>query len=53
VRSTRIEAELLRRQEDGGWPDDPVILSGDAVLCLDSIGFEAPLSAFYRTTDFV
>lgn len=53
VRSTRIEAELLRRQEAGGWPDDPVLLTGDTVLRLDSIGFEAPLSAFYRTTDIV
>lgn len=49
VRSTRIEAELLRRLDDGTWPDDPEILTGDDVLRLDSIGFEAPLAAFYRT----
>jgi len=49
IRSTRIEAELLRRLDDGTWPDDPMILTGEATLRLDSIGFEVPLSAFYRT----
>jgi Uma2 family endonuclease len=44
-----IRADLLRRQDDGAWPDNPLTLvSGDAVT-LDSIGFAAPLVAFYRT----
>jgi Uma2 family endonuclease len=41
--------ELLRRDPDGAWPDNPLVLmSGDAVT-LDSIGFSAPVAAFYRT----
>ena len=51
LRSSRIEAELLRRDLDGNWPTDPVILAADVVLTLDSIGFTAPLAALYRTTD--
>jgi Uma2 family endonuclease len=44
-----IRADLLRRQADGSWPDDPLALtSGDAVV-LNSINFTAPIAAFYRT----
>jgi Uma2 family endonuclease len=40
--------EILRRQADGNWPQDPEIVeAGDLVL--DSIGFRAPLVALYRT----
>jgi Uma2 family endonuclease len=42
-------ADLLRREADGTWPDNPVLLTlGDAVV-LESIGFTAPLAALYRT----
>ncbi len=50
VHSTRQEAELLRRQSDGSWPAQPLMLTGNAPLTLDSIGFTTPLSALYRTT---
>ena len=41
-------ADLLRRQADGTWPDNPVMVTaGD--LTLDSIELTAPLAAFYRT----
>jgi Uma2 family endonuclease len=50
VHSTRIEAELLRRGADGNWPEEPVTLAGADMLSLASIGFTAPLAAFYRTT---
>ena len=50
LRSSRIEAELLRRQPDGSWPANPDILTGNTTFYLDSIAFSAILSALYRTT---
>lgn len=50
IRSTRIEAELLVRDGDGNWPAQPVIVGAGDSLTLPSIGFTAPLVAFYRTT---
>ena len=48
--TVEIHAELLRRQADGSWPTDPrQLLAGDDVH-LESIGFIAPLAAFYRTS---
>ena len=48
LRSSRVEAELLRRNEDGTWPADPTIVRHDNSLALHSIGFVSPLSALYR-----
>jgi Uma2 family endonuclease len=49
LHTAEIRADLLRRQDDGAWPDNPLILlPGDSVT-LDSIAFAAPLAAFYRT----
>jgi Uma2 family endonuclease len=50
VRSTRMEAELLRRDADGNWPEEPAIVTGHAMLTLASIDYATALSAFYRTT---
>ncbi len=50
VRSSRMEAELLRRGEDGNWPAESLAVNKDATLTLDSIGFATPLRALYRTT---
>lgn len=50
VRSTRIEAEYLRRGADGAWPKEPEIIRDGATLTLHEIGFATPLAAFYRTT---
>ena len=50
VSSTKIEAELLRRNADGTWPEDPEQISSAAALHLESLSFETPLAAFYRTT---
>ena len=50
IHSTRIEAELLRRNADGTWPEDPEIIGGGGMLTLDSIGFAATLASLYRTT---
>ena len=49
--SVRVEAELLRRGRDGSWPEAAVFLGAEDDLELASIGFRAPLRAFYRTTD--
>lgn len=49
LHTAEVRADLLRREADSTWPDNPVSLTlGDAVL-LESIGFSAPLAAFYRT----
>jgi Uma2 family endonuclease len=49
LHSTEVAAELLRRQPDGAWPEDPEpITSGD--ISLESIAFRAPLTALYRTS---
>jgi Uma2 family endonuclease len=51
--STRMEAELLRRDTHGLWPDAPVMTAPGGVVTLDSVGFSAPLDAFYRTTSLI
>jgi Uma2 family endonuclease len=49
LHSTRVGADLLRREADGSWPERPqAIDQGD--LTLDSIGYTGPITAFYRTT---
>jgi Uma2 family endonuclease len=50
VHSTRIEAELLRRDPDGNWPREPEILTAGDTLTLDGIGFAEKLSILYRTS---
>ena len=51
LRSTSIVAEVLRRQPDGTWPEQPDLVTGDDTLRLDSIGFAEPLRSVYRTTN--
>ena len=49
LHSLKVRADVLRRAEDGHWPDSPdTVTEGD--LTLDSIGFRAPLIGLYRTT---
>jgi Uma2 family endonuclease len=50
VNSTLMEAELLRRNADGTWPEVPQRLGSEDTLVLESIGFSVPLAAPYRTT---
>ena len=50
IQSTRIEALLLRRQEDGAWPPDPTTIGPDAALTLTSIDFSMPLASAYAKT---
>ena len=49
VGSTAVRAELLRRQPDGNWPEQPLALGPDDALELASIGLGLPLRALYRT----
>jgi Uma2 family endonuclease len=51
--STRIEAELLRRDAAGAWPEGATILRDGDEIELASIGFRAPLRAFYATTSLM
>jgi Uma2 family endonuclease len=53
VHSTRIEAELLCRNADGNWPEEPDILSTTDTLTLTSIDFATNLAALYRTTALI
>lgn len=50
VNSVRVEAELLRRRDDGTWPEQPEAVPADADVILVSIGCAIPLTALYRTT---
>ncbi len=50
VRSTRVEAELLRKGDDGNWPERAAIIGSGEVLGLKSVDFAAPLTSVYRTT---
>jgi len=53
ISSFKIEAELLRRQPDGTWPERPQFFRPDEELHLASIDFTFPLRAAYRTSGLV
>jgi len=47
--TTEIRADLLRRGDDGAWPDNSLPLGTNDDDVLDSIGFSVRAAAFYRT----
>lgn len=49
LHTAAIRADLLRRQADGVWPEDPLALGASDEVILESIGLATPLAAFYRT----
>jgi Uma2 family endonuclease len=49
IDSTRMRAELLRRDAQGSWPERALVIE-DGVLELESIAFSVPLGAIYRRT---
>ena len=49
LRSASIGADVLRRQADGAWPQQPINVEADD-LALDSIGVRAPLADIYHNT---
>jgi len=50
VHSTRIAAEVVRRNADGSWPEQPAMIEADGVLALQSVGVSLPLREAYRTS---
>lgn len=50
VRSTRVEAELLRRGPDGAWPDGPGMVGIGDLLRLETVDLTCPLLALYAGT---
>jgi len=50
VDSVAVGAEILRRQPDGTWPEQPEFVSGDGALRIAAIGFAVPLREVYRTS---
>jgi Uma2 family endonuclease len=51
--SVAVGAELFTRDANGAWPEAPCIIGSEDDVILASIGFRAPLAAFYRTTSLV
>jgi Uma2 family endonuclease len=49
IDSLEIRVHLLRRKEDDAWLDNPLVLTLGDTVTLESIGFAAPIAAFYRT----
>jgi Uma2 family endonuclease len=50
VRSTDIAAELLRREADGSWPEQPELIADDGSLALASVDLRLPLADLYQDT---
>ncbi len=47
---TKVEAEVLRRRDDGSWPETPERGGPGDQLRLECIDFVMALQSFYRTT---
>jgi Uma2 family endonuclease len=50
VHSTRVLAEVLRRQADAAWPEQPEEIGPEGLVRLESLGFVCPLRDFYART---
>src|SRR5713101_5834269 len=48
IRSTRVAAELIRREADGSWPANSQPIGPDAVLVLESLDYSCPLAVIYE-----
>lgn len=53
LHSLRIGATVLRRQADGSWPPDAMLIRPGGTLELASLGFAAPLAEAYAGTGLV
>ncbi|HEX4767060.1 MAG TPA: Uma2 family endonuclease [Lichenihabitans sp.] len=53
VQSIKIEAQILRRGDDGGWPDNPSAFGEDDNLVLASLGLSCAVTEFYTGTHFL
>ena len=52
IRTASAGVELLRRGEDGAWPEQPLPVV-EGIFTLDSIGLTLPVVALYRGTGMV
>lgn len=50
LHSTAMRGEVISRGPDGPWPDPVILVGAGTPVTLPSIGFSAPLGAFYRTS---
>lgn len=50
VHSTRVRAEILRREADGSWPAHPAVLEVGATIPLASMGANSSIADFYAGT---
>jgi Uma2 family endonuclease len=48
LHTAEIRADLLLRQDDGSWPEDPRKFVAGDTIALETIGLSVPLAAFYR-----
>lgn len=48
-RTVEVGVELLRRNQDGSWPEQPALIESGEVT-FESIGFSFPIVLAYRTT---
>jgi Uma2 family endonuclease len=48
--SRSVRAELMRRGEDRGWPEKPIVAGATDTLELIAIGFCARMAEVYRAT---
>lgn len=51
LETVAIGAEIFSRDADGAWPEASRVIGPQGDVILGSIGFCAPLRAFYRTTN--
>jgi hypothetical protein len=51
LHTAQVRADLLARSSDSTWPDNAAALGPADAVVLASIGFKAPLAAFYRHVD--
>lgn len=50
---SRVEADLLQRDEQGNWPANPTKIGPDGTLTLASIDYTVPLREAYAGTYIV
>ena len=50
VHSTGVMAEILRRDAEGNWPEQPEEIGTDGALRLEGIDFACPLQSVYAQT---
>ena len=50
VHSTRLKAEVLRRQSDGSWPENPTVIDEGGTVRLESIAMDLLMADIYQNT---